>query len=100
MYMCIRRHIKRAFLQTHKWLNGDTMENTELVPLGFGHVESEIEGKISKVISEQVFPEDFLYPRTCLECAREKVCLYRFSDIRFCDFCKCRVVCQYTKRLI
>ena len=40
------------------------MKNTELVPLGFGHEESETGEMIPKVISEQVLPEDFLHPCT------------------------------------
>ena len=94
----IKLHIKRAVLQTHKWINAGTTESISLSPLNYGY-EFETD---SGILIPQVTPAertlaDFPQPCTCLKCARANICLCRMKDIPCCDFCECSRGCKYTK---
>ena len=94
----IKLHIKRAFLQTHKWINAATTESISLSPLNYGYeFETDRGTLIPQVTPEERTPADFPQPCTCLKCARHNICLCRMKDIPYCDFCKCSCGCKCTK---
>lgn len=87
----IRLHIKRAFLQTRKWINSAIIGNNAPFSLNYGYKFEE--GKrlvVPQIVYQQKVPLDFLQPYTCLKCPRANVCLHRMKDITCCDFCKYR----------
>ena len=94
----IKLDIKRAFLQTHKWINAATTESISLSLLNYGYeFETDSGTLIPQVTPEEKTPAEFPQPCTCLKCARAYICLCRLKDIPLCDFCKCSSGCKYTK---
>ena len=94
----IKLHIKRTFLQTHKWINAATTESISLSSLNYGYeFETDSGTLIPQVTPEERTPADFPQPCTCLKCSRVNICLCRMKGIPCCDFCKCSGSCKYTK---
>lgn len=96
----IKLHIKRAFLQTHKWKYSAIIENISLSPLNYGYqLDDDTELVVPQITYKENIPSDFPQPCTCLKCARANVCLCRINNIACCDFCKCRSRCKYTSNI-
>ena len=86
-------HIRRAFIQTYKWLTAPFFPQCDLDPLHYGY-EIENDVLIPKISNDIPIPSDFPLPCNCLKCARANVCPCRIKNISCCEFCKCKNNCN------
>ena len=84
----IRRHIKRAYLQTFRWINAASMESTDLNPVDYAYSLDDNEHLVPDVVDGDRIPSDFPLPCNCLKCAKSTVCPCRVKQIACCKLCK------------
>ena len=84
----IRKHIQRAFLQSHIWYNSCFREMPFKDPLDCGYIFTD--EKLIPDFETEIVPEDFPMPCSCQKCARDNVCPCRKRNILCCEFCKCQ----------
>ena len=75
----LQYHLKRAYLQTHIWLNGASQYPYKLEPTSYGYKQTEI-GLQPQLVKLPIKPKDFPLPCTCLLCATKR-CSCRTAGI-------------------
>ena len=90
----LRVHIQWSYYQCTLWLGAATKTCSQLDPIEFGYGNDDNFFLYPKIINGPSLPLDFPTPCKCLKCAKEKVCPCRVLNIPFCEFCKCKKICQ------
>ena len=84
----IHIHIKWAFLQCYLWLHAPFVESVEINPEDYGYELTEEDMLVPTITTEDVIPDDFPVPCSCLKCAKKNVCPCRVKLINCYKFCK------------
>ena len=90
----LRKQIKWAYYQCNLWIGAATTHTSQLSPLEYEYALDENEFLYPILSVNQVLPQDFPQPCSCLKCARETVCGCRVLGIQCCDFCICKKNCR------
>ena len=88
----IRLHIKRAYLQTFRWINVASVESIDLNPADYAYSLDENDHLVPNVVDVDRIPSDFPLPCNCLKCAKSTVFSCRVKQITCCKFCECGAI--------
>lgn len=89
----IREHIKRAYLQSHVWINSAFVASVTINPLNYGYEQDETGESIKAKIVEESLPEELPMPCKCNKCAKSNICICRVNKIACCQYCNCKPDC-------
>ena len=66
------------------------------MPEDYGYQLDNKKGLIPTIIADdqELLPNDFPKPCSCLKCARKNVCPCRVCETLCCEFCNCRGICK------
>ena len=70
----IHIHMKGAFLQCYLWLHVPFVESIEINPEDYGYELTEEDMLVPTITTEDVIPDDFPVPCSCLKCVK-KTCV-------------------------
>ena len=70
----IHIHIKWAFLQSYHWLHAKFVESIEINHEDYGYELTEEDMLVPTITTEDVIPDDFPVPCSCLKCVK-KTCV-------------------------